>query len=460
MYTLKRGTALTATIVNAIIDYNESLAGRYEKLDNYYMGNHTGINERTKEREELSNNKIVVNTAKYITDINVGFLLGNPVEYQASNNHDIEAVTDEYKKQTINDLDTELATSCSIMGHTLEYIYANEDAEPRSTEVDKRSGIMVYDTTVEHKELYGVIYRPIYQGEKLLYHEVVVADDKEVVTYNCYSKRLNEVSRKPHNFKDVPMVEYRNNSRYIGDFEPVISLIDAYNMLQSDRLNDKEQLVDAILAFYGVEFDEKQKGELKQGRMVSGIPKDAKIEYIYKTLQEADVDVLRKTLEQDIHKVSMTPNMSDDNFVGNSSGVAIEYKLLAFEQHIKNKERYMEKGLMRRFKLYNNFLVTKSKMKEVPIHEVDAIFKRNLPKNDLETSQMINNLDGKVDDATLISRLSFIKDADDIIEQLKKQEEAQPPKRDYDDLFKNNEIVDANTVVDPEVKEKEVPTDE
>ena len=32
---------------------------------------------------------------------------------------------------------------------------------------------------------------------------------------------------------------------------------------------------------------------------------------------------------------------------------------------------------MERFKLYNNFLVTKSKMSEVPIEEIDAVFKRN-----------------------------------------------------------------------------------
>lgn len=139
----------------------------------------------------------------------------------------------------------------------------------------------------------------------------------------------------------------------------------------------------------------------------------------------------------------MVPNMSDVNFVGNSSGVAIRYKLLAFEQNIKNKERYMEKGLMERFKLYNNFLVTKSKMSEVPVEEVDAVFRRNLPSNDFETSQMITNLSDVVDTETLISQLSFIKDASEIVEAKKKEDEAKP-KSPFELAFAGNEIPNAN----------------
>ena len=141
----------------------------------------------------------------------------------------------------------------------------------------------------------------------------------------------------------------------------------------------------------------------------------------------------------------MVPNMSDNNFVGNSSGVAIRYKLLAFEQNIKNKERYMEKGLMERFKLYNHFLFTQSKMAEVPVEEVDAIFKRNLPSNDFEISQMINNLADFVDKETLISQLSFIKDASEIVALKEKEDESQP-KGSYDEAFGGNEIEDANNV--------------
>jgi len=453
MYTLPKDTKITYQILNDVISYNEKYKDRYKMLENYYLGKHD-ITTRLKD-DRLKNNKVMVNHAKYITDTNVGYLLGNPVEYQASEGHDIEAVLDAYKKQTINDLDSEIAKDVSVFGCQYEYIYVNEDAEPRSCEIDNKNCIIVYDDTVEHNKLFGLIYREIKEGETFKYWDIIFVDKEKEVHYKSYSKSLRkEGVEKPHAFGDVPIICYKNNPELLGDFETVLSLIDAYNLLQSDRINDKEQLVDAILCMYGMDFDSEQADELRDSRMISNIPVDGKIEYLVKTLQESDVDILRQNIENDIHKISMVPNMSDVNFVGNSSGVAIRYKLLAFEQNIKNKERYMEKGLMERFKLYNNFLVTSSKMSEVPIEEVDAMFKRNLPSNDFEISQMITNLSDYIDTETLISQLSFVKDASDIIEA-KKQEDESKPKSPYDMMFAGNEIADANKPTEEPVEKEE-----
>lgn len=442
MYTLNKDTKVTRQVIQAVIDYNEKLKGRYDRLEAYYIGKQD-ILERFK-LDGLKNNKVMVNHAKYITDTNVGYLLGNPVEYQVTEEYDIQPVLDQYKKQTINDLDSEIAKDISIFGLQHEYVYANGDAEPRSAEIDNRNAIIVYDTTLEHNKLFGIIYRPIIEGTKIKYYEVIYCDKNVIREYDCLSRTLKQKGEDmPHAFGDVPVIEYRNNPDYLGDFESVITLIDAYNLLQSDRINDKEQLVDAILCLYNMDFDDEQVQQLKEHRVLAGIPADGKVEYLVKMLNEADTDVLRQTLETDIHKISMVPNMSDDNFIGNSSGVAIRYKLLAFEQNIKNKERYMEKGLMERFKLYNNYLVTKSQMSEIPIEEVDAVFKRNLPSNDFEVSQMINNLSGIVDKETLVAQLSFIKDAKETIELAEAEENAKP-RSPYDIMYANNEIGDAN----------------
>ena len=449
MYTLPKGTKITNEIIRDVISYNDKGIRRYKKLESYYLGKHD-ILSRKKEDNGVKNNKVIINHAKYITDTNVGYLLGNPVDYQVGTDkegkplYDIQPLLDAYKKQIINDLDTEIAKDVSIFGLQYEYVYANDKAEPKSCEIDNKNAIIVYDDTVEHNKLFGLIYRPIYNGKTLDHYDIIYVDNKEEIHYTSKDKTLTkEGEKKEHAFGDVPLICYKNNPEFLGDFETVISLIDAYNLLQSDRVNDKEQLVDAILCLYGMDFDSDQAENLKTYRMLANIPTDAKAEYLVKQLNESQVDILRQNLEKDIHKISMTPNMSDENFVGNSSGVAIRYKLLAFEQNIKNKERYMEKGLMERFKLYNNFLVTRSQMKEVPIEEVDAVFKRNLPSNDFEISQMINNLSDYLSAETLVSQLSFVKDASEEVE-LKKQEEEAKPTDPYNDLFKNNEIGDAN----------------
>lgn len=454
MYTLARDTKLNNQVINDVIDYNERYNERLKELENYYIGEHN-IKKREKV-DILKNNKIVVNHAKYITNTNVGYLLGNPVDYQVATAngqplYDIQPILDAYKKQTINDLDMEIAKDVSIFGYQHEYIYINENAEPRSCIIDNNNAIIVYDDTVEHKKLFGLIYRPIYEGNIFKYWDIIYIDDKQEVHYKSSNKRLTKQGEsRPHAFGSVPLICYKNNPELLGDFEPVISLIDAYNLLQSDRLNDKEQLVDAILCMYGMDFDVDQADMLKESRMLANIPNDGKVEYLIKTLHEGDVDILRQTIENDIHKISMVPNMSDVNFVGNSSGVAIRYKLLAFEQNIKNKERYMEKGLMERFQLYNNFLVKISKMQLVPVEEVDAVFKRNLPSNDFETSQMINNLSDHLCSETLISQLSFIKDASEEVE-LKKSEDVENSGSLFDADYSKNEMADINGVGEDEI---------
>lgn len=446
MYTLKKDTPITAQVIQDVITHNEELKSRYDNLEAYYIGIQA-ILDRTKV-DSLSNNKVMINHAKYIVDTNYGYLMGNPVEYQVTDGYDISPILDAYKKQTINDLDSEIAKDVGIFGLQYEYVYANEDAEPRSAEIDNRNAVLVCDTTLEHKKLFGVIYRPIMEKDKIDYYEVIYCDTKVTREYKLKGSELTQVGKdKPHSFGNVPLILYRNNPDFLGDFEPVMTLIDAYNLLQSDRINDKEQLVDAILCIINMDFTDEQVKQLKEHRVLAGIPADGDVKYLVKTLNEADTDVLRKNIENDIHKISMVPNMSDTNFIGNSSGVAIKYKLLAFEQNISNKERHIEKGLMERFELYNNFLVTKSQMSKVPVEEVDAIFKRNLPQNDYEISQMINNLTGIVDKETLVAQLSFIKDAKESVELAEAEEETAPP-LSYDPNYANNEITDANTQTD------------
>ena len=236
---------------------------------------------------------------------------------------------------------------------------------------------------------------------------------------------LEELETKQHGFGKVPMIEYINNPERQGDFEPVLTLIDAYNILQSDRINDREALVDAILIAYGATLDQEDVDSIREERVITGIPKDAKIEYLVKQLNETDIEVLRKSLEQDIHKISMTPNLSDQEFAGNASGVAISFKLHPFEQHIRDKEGYFERGLLERIEIYAQFLKTKSKIslpEDWNKSRVDVIFNRNLPKNDAETADTIQKLDGIVDRETLISQLSFVKNAHEILEALADQE--------------------------------------
>jgi SPP1 family phage portal protein len=418
-FTLPRETQLTGNIIKKLIEKHKNYIADYERLESYFD------NDPKIDRKKPNDIVVYHNFAKYITTLNVGHLLGNPVQYQASKGVDISPILDAYKSQTISDLDSEIGEDCSMFGRGYELVYLDDDGNISSAKLDVYNTVIVYDNTFQHNKLFAIAYTPVLNssGNPITDNYDLTFWDEKYVTTAKFSGADFTITEKPvqHNMGSVPVIEYVNNRRFTGDYESVITGIDAYNILQSDRVIDREKLIDAILVFYGVNLEPEDKAKLKSERTV-GLPQDAKAEYVIKNINEADAEVLRKTIAADIHKFSMTPDLSDENFAGNSSGVALLYKLLAFEQNVKKKERYFEKGLMERFKLYSHVLHLKSELSsEISTKDVDAIFNRNLPKNDYEASQMINNLRGIVDSALLVSQLSFVRDGEETVKLAKEE---------------------------------------
>lgn len=404
-----------------LIDLHKKSVKNYDLLNRYYTGNHN-IKNRKRSDPTLPNNIITANFAKYITDMAVGFFIGNPVVYTA--NCDIKAVTDKFYAQGIARIDTQLAKNLSVCGDAYELVYADSDAEPKSICLNPKNTFIVYDDTVERKKLCAVNY---FVKENILTDSrncVVRVYTKDMIytfqSNTSEAKNLVLISEEPHYFGGVPVIYYVNNPECQGDFEQVISLIDAYNLLQSDRINDKEQFVNSFLLLLGIELDSSQAEELKKEKILLGdIGGDAK--YLSKTLSETDTEILRKTLVDDIHKLSFVPDLTDDKFGGNITGVAIKYKIIAFNQLAKNKEQYFAGGLMERFGLYNYFLNIKSNVPIIPHTEIECVFKRNLPVNEYELSQTAVNLKGLVSDETLIAQFPFVTDAHEEYEIVKKQ---------------------------------------
>ncbi len=427
-YTLPKGTKPTAEVIKNLLlsAQRKHDLERYDKLDDYYQSR--PVISRSAPHKIMA----ITNHARYIAKINVGYLLGTPVAY--SSEKDITKVVEAYTRQTLANLDVELATDASVFGHAFERLYVDEDSKVQSVKVDPRNIVLVHDDTVKHNKMFAIIYAPAVDEDGKLLKDtfrITVLDAKKAVEGKVVCGQPAQLSLDDgakdgeHAFGEVPVVEYVNDKDRVGDFEPVISLIDAYNILQSDRIIDRERLVDAILAAYGVSLSPEQQKNLKNSRILANIPTDAKVEYVVKNINETDANALRDTILSDIHKISMTPDMSDENFAGNSSGVALSYKLLAFEQHAKDKERYFERGLKERFAQYCAILGVLNNAGAILPEEVDIIFKRALPRNDLETAQMLNLLSGMVDKETLISQLSFVRDASSVLEALDKENEGQ-----------------------------------
>jgi SPP1 family phage portal protein len=311
-------------------------------------------------------------------------------------------------------------------------VYADSQARPRTTALDPQNAFVVYADDAEGLPLFGVhrLVAVNSEGESSV-KRYTVYTQTEVIEYNVVKGYLgSEASRSAHNFPYVPMVEYWNNSAQTGDFEQVISLIDAYDVLQSDRVNDKEQFADALLVLTGVVGFDAPAGDtrtaaqrLKQEGTLSLPDPQAKAEYLIKQMSESDTEILKDAIKSDIHKFSHVPDLTDEQFAGNSSGVAMKYKLLGLEQLTKIKERWFREGLRWRLRLFASFLG----LKGAPALDADAVqmmFRRSLPVNDLEIAQMVQMLSGMVPAKTLLSQVPFIEDVQIAFDELEQEKQA------------------------------------
>ena len=465
-FTLPVGSEATAENISKAVKELENRKARYEQLHNYYIGNQEILN-RTLSSDAAKNNKLVNNFASYIADISSNYLLGNPVDYLVPDGVEIKIddILARYAAQSLSDTDAQIALDAAIYGVAYDLTFADEDSEANTVQIDPRNTLMVYDDSVQHRELFAINCAQVKNKEGKTISRVTAYTPNKIIemTLDADGAALDKPEEKDHFFGAVPVVEYPNNKSYLGSFEPVLSLIDAYNTIQSDRVNEREELADAILVLKNFTLDEKRQANLRDLRLLTSVPPDGDASYLTKPQSESDADTLKQSLADDIHKFSKTPNLSDQNFVGNSSGVALNYKLLAFEEEAKTHERFIEKGLKKRMALYFNFAnhLTQGAGGKTSkeIARIDVVFNRNLPKNDYETSQMIVNLQGIVKDEYLVKQLSFVDNAEKALVETEPDEmPEQFPKTTNEDIQADIEAKLA--VTEEEEAEAEAKTEE
>lgn len=431
MFTMSRDNEITQNEVLSFIKRHQHLLQRYQKLADYYSGRHDILCRNKK--SNLANNRIVCNHAKHISDTATGYMAGNPIRYKSRlNEQTIDTVTEWMRIADADTQDMDVAKYASIFGIGCELVYMSDEESPtpRLASFDPRNAFVVYDDTVDRKPLFGVYYYPVFDeaGAKNGYAGKWYTDRWETgFRMDTGFSIIAEEEPARNNFGEVPLIEYYNNEECQGDFEQVIELIDAYNLLQSDRVNDKQQFVEAILLLKGATLgdDDKERRDAYEDVKRNGVLEldepDASAEWLIRTFDESSVEVLRRSIEQDIHRFSGVPCMDDEHFAGNTSGVAMRYKLLGFEQVVKIKERYFREGLKIRLRLFCNILSTKGT--RINPNDIDIVFSRNLPANEAELAQIVATLQGMVPDQTLLSILPFVEDAKAAAEELRMQRE-------------------------------------
>lgn len=405
---------MTPALLAEYIRQHELLVqSHYKYLDDAYQTDYA-IFHQAKKKAYKPDNRLATNFAKYIVDTMNGFFCGIPIKVTSTDERINEFLQRYDRYNSMDDQNAEIAKTCDIFGSAYEMYYVDEMGEVASTVLSPMNAFIIYNESIIPQPRYFV---RLYTDNHNIKRGSI--SDGETVRYFKQDGGVKfDEYEKMHGFDGVPATEFLENAERTGLFEPVLSLIDAYNKAISEKANDVDYFADAYLKILGAKLEREDLQTIRDDRIINfdGI-EDGKlvVDFMDKPNGDTTQENLIDRLRTDIFQISMVANISDENF-GASSGIALKYKLLAMSNLAKMKQNKFIGAMNRRYRLICSNPVTEAKADDWLF--VDYQFTQNIPANQLEEAQIAAQLSGVVSKETQLKSLSIVDDAKDEIKKI------------------------------------------
>ena len=411
---------LTMPDLLKFIGKNKNLADEYRHNLEMYKGNHDILNKQP--RQFGPDNKLVANLPHYIVDTYNGFFTGIPPKVTLDDKETNTLLQEWNDENSLQDKLSEISKQADIFGRSLAFVYQDEDSQTRIAYSSPIDSFMVYDDTVSRQPLAFVRYWKNTDGIQvgMVYYATKI--------FSFEGSRFGDEVLNPYNM--VPAVEFYGNEERQGVFDNVKTLIDELDRVLSQKANQVEYFDNAYLKVLGVDLDQdgdgKPDADLIGNQMIYSPDADATnatVDFISKpdgdNMQEHIIDRLISM----IYQISMVANLNDEAFAGNSSGVALQYKLLPMRNMASNKERKFQQALRRLYRIVFSVGTVLPDVHSEDWRELKFTFKRNLPDDISNDADIAQKLQGMVSQETLLSILPFVNDPQEEIKRINKEKQ-------------------------------------
>jgi len=179
---------------------------------------------------------------------------------------------------------------------------------------------------------------------------------------------------------------------------------------------------------------------LKSGNNAVNGQTNVDASFIHKEYDTAGVEAYKNRLYKNIHTLSRTPDVSDESFAGNASGVAMRYKQLGVIQQAKTKRRMFERGLSVLYGIVETLEHAVSGLWDIDSNDIKFTFHDNLPTDDVETIQALVSAGATLPQAYLYKFLPEVNDVDEILNMMDEQRDSMTEEDTR--LSKRDEVTD------------------
>lgn len=447
MYKFSKEQVLDPVFLTKLIRrFKSEQVPRFVKNQRYYEVK-TKILKRTM-TDGKPNNRLAHGFCRYITNMATSYFAGKPIRYvfkagdednEAEEEKYKEAILNVFKSNYIDSLNFEVSKEASKKGIGFYLIFSNEKSELRIKKMDAETIIPVYSTSLDEFLEAAVHIWSEYDIDGVLIAEYAdVYDDRLIYHYRRLSgETIFSEYENPdyHNMKDIPVIVLWNNEEQLGDFEPIITLNDAYDNAQSDTANDMDYFTDAYLCITGASElvedaltgdEATDRGEnaaknLRKNRILF-LDEHGQAQWLTKNVNDGANENYKSRMYKDIFFLSQVPALTDESFSGNLSGIAIKYKMTGLEELAIMKENRMRSAQTKMLRIITGFLNDKMNHEWDP-DTVEQKYDRNFIDNISDIITDVRNIDGIVSKETQINMLpiSIVSDSSEEIDRINKE---------------------------------------
>ncbi len=363
-----------------------------EFLYKYYKGEQEIIGKTNPQREDI-NNIIIENRANEIVSFKTGYLMGEPIQYVSRGGSEEQTANINTLNTYCNfdskaNKDRELAEWFYICGTAYRLVLPTKDNSriPVKTSVlNPANTFVVYKDDIEKEPILGVIktrsgIAPLQQTKYYAYTDKMFFELDET---------FNIITSKPHLLGAIPIIEYPANHARTGAFEIVITILNAINRLQSDRLDAVDMFVQALLVIKNAQLEE---GTTLDGIKKNGglfLPKDAEVEYLTQELNQQQSQILADNMYQTVLTICGMPNRNGGTSTSDT-GVAVIMRdgWSSAEARAKDQELMFKQSEQEMLKLMCNIITSYTGM-EIDVADIDIRFTRRNYDNISEKSTVL-----------------------------------------------------------------------
>ena len=404
----------------------KSIQDERKRFGEYYDGKNCIIKQgAVKGRPNYSIN---VNMAKYIIDVATGYAFGNPVKYTTDEEKAkdiLDRIQYVHKNCNVAELDFQQGGDMATYGVSYQLVMAVGEGAIEDRIIFKHLNplqtFFVVDNTILETPVCGVYFYS-YKENNIDKTKIYVYDKDFLTIFVEKGGVITQESQEFHNMGYIPIIQCLNNDDAFSDIQCVTDLLDSLSLAVSNNTDNLQSIANAILAISGGTLNEEQIDQINEFK-VANLPVGAVMQWVIKNVDPTAEQQQVDNLLNFIFQISQVPDLTDEAFGGNQSGVAMQYKLWGLDQLWVTKTTKYKKAIVQRLKILMHLLQYQFKNTVQMLDEINITFDKNLPKDNSAEYTMVQALKDVVSKRTLLENISIVDDVEAELEALDEEAE-------------------------------------